>query len=212
MPKQEVPLQQLRQYLPEGAFQEVSDYLQHYHVHLTVTRQRQTVLGDYRHAHNGKPHRISVNGNLNQYSFLVTLLHELAHLFTYERFGHRVQAHGREWKEAFGHILARFLEKGVFPADVEQALKKSLLNPAASSCGDEQLLRVLRNHDAKKEHLVLVEQLADGELFAIKGGRIFRRGEKIRKRFKCTELSTGKLYLFSPVYEVARKLTEKDKS
>lgn len=204
MPKTEVPLQQLKQYLPDNAFADVSYYLQHYRVHLTVTRQRQTILGDYRHAHDGKPHRISVNGNLNPYAFLVTLLHELAHLFTYERFGHRVQAHGTEWKSAFSGILARFIDQKVFPPDVEQALLRSLKNPAASSCGDEHLLRVLRQYDRQKENHLLVEQLGEGDLFRIKGDRIFRRLEKIRKRYKCEETSTGKLYLFSGVYEVQR--------
>jgi len=33
-------------------------------------------------------------------------------------------------------------------------------------------------------------------------GKIFRKGEKQRKRFKCEEVRTGKIYLFSPVYEV----------
>jgi SprT protein len=49
---------------------------------------------------------------------------------------------------------------------------------------------------------LLVEQLAEGQLFAIKGNRIFKRGEKIRKRYKCLEVKTGKLYLFSGLYEV----------
>src|ERR1700749_1077248 len=98
MAKQEAPLQQLRSYLPDDCFDEVVYYLQHYKVQLTITRERKTVLGDYRHSHDDKNHRISVNGNLNKYSFLITLLHELAHLFTYERFGHRIQAHGTEWK------------------------------------------------------------------------------------------------------------------
>ena len=92
MAKQEVPLLQLQSYLPEGSFEDVHYYLQHYKVHLTITRQRQSILGDYRHAYEGKAHRISINGNLNKYNFLITLLHELAHLFTYERYGHRVQA------------------------------------------------------------------------------------------------------------------------
>ncbi len=69
MPKEEVPLLQLRSYLPEGSFEDVQHFLVHYKVHLTVTRKRQTVLGDYRHAHEGKSHRISINGNLNKYSF-----------------------------------------------------------------------------------------------------------------------------------------------
>lgn len=202
MPKQEAPLLQLQSYLPEGCFEEVLYYLQHYKVHLTISRERQSILGDYRHAHPGKNHRISVNGNLNKYAFLITLLHELAHLFTYEKCGHRVQAHGREWKNEFGKILAEFLQKKIFPADIEKALLNTLHNPAASSCGDEKLLRVLHQYDEKANGLYLVEQLPGGSLFAIKGGRIFKKGEKIRKRFKCVEVKTGKFYLFSAVYEV----------
>jgi SprT protein len=203
MAKQEAPLLQLQDYLPEGSFEGVLYYLQHYKVHLTITRERSSVLGDYRHSYMGKNHRISVNGSLNKYAFLITLLHELAHLFTYERFGHRVQAHGAEWKNEFSKILAQFILKKVFPADIEKTLMLTLQNPAASSCADEKLLRVLYRYDVKKDGALLVEQLAEGDLFVIKGGRIFRRGEKIRKRYKCTEVQTGKLYLFSPVYEVA---------
>ena len=106
MPKQEAPLLELQDYLPDGSFDKVLYYLQHHKVHLTISRKRQSILGDYRHAHFDKNHRISVNGNLNKYAFLITLLHELAHLFTYEKYGHRVQAHGREWKDEFGKILA----------------------------------------------------------------------------------------------------------
>jgi len=202
MPKQEAPLIQLRSYLPEGSFDEVLYYLQHYQVHLTISRQRQSILGDYRHAYSDKNHRISVNGNLNKYAFLITLLHELAHLFTYEQFGHRVPAHGREWKNEFGKLLAKFLLKKIFPADIEKALLHTLHNPAASSCSDEKLLRVLHTYDAKPAGVQLVEQLPVGSLFVIKGDRIFKKGEKIRKRFKCLEVKTGKFYLFSAMFEV----------
>jgi SprT protein len=191
MPKQEAPLLQLQSYLPAGSFEDVLYYLQHYKVHLTITRQRQSILGDYRHAHAGKTHRISVNGNLNKYSFLITLLHELAHLFTYEQFGHRVMAHGKEWKNEFSKILAKFLLKKIFPADIEKALLQTLQNPAASSCDDE-----------RNTGMYLVEALPEGSHFKIKGERIFKKGEKIRKRYKCVEVKTGKLYLFSAVYEV----------
>lgn len=206
MPKEKVPFHQLKQYIPEQSFDGVMYYLQHYKVQLTVTRARQSVLGDYRHAHAGQNHRISVNGNLNKYAFLITLLHELAHLFTYERYGHRVQAHGKEWKQEFGKILAQFLQQQVFPADIASTLAQSLQNPAASSCADEKLLRVLKNYDPVKEGFYLLEQLPDGALFEIKGHRIFRKGEKIRKRIKCQETDTGKWYLFSPVYEVKLKI------
>jgi predicted SprT family Zn-dependent metalloprotease len=202
MPKQEAPLLQLQDYLPPGSFEDVLFYLKQYKVHLTITRQRQSILGDYRHAHAGQTHRISINGNLNAYAFLITLLHELAHLFTYEKFGNRVQSHGKEWKNEFSKILAKFLLKKIFPGDIEKALYQTLQSPAASSCGDDNLLRVLHRHDIKKHGIHLVEQLPEGSLFNIKGGRIFKKGEKIRKRYKCIEVKTGKLYLFSAVYEV----------
>ena len=202
MPKQEAPLQQLNTYLPEGSFDDVLYYLQHYKVHLTITRERQSVLGDYRNAHSGNNHRISVNGNLNQYSFLITLLHELAHLFTYERHGHRVQAHGTEWKNEYSKILAQFLLKKIFPDDIQKALLKTLQNPAASSCADTSLLRVLHRYDEKKEGITLVENLPDGSLFKLKDERVFKKQERIRKRYRCVEVATGKVYLFSPVYEV----------
>lgn len=202
MPKQEAPLHQLKQYLPEGSFDEVVHYLLQHKVQLTITRERKTVLGDYRNSVAGKNHRISVNGNLNPFAFLITLLHELAHLFTYERFGHRVQAHGQEWKNEFSKLLAQFLLKKIFPADIHRALLKTLQNPAASSCADTALLRVLHQYDEKKNGGVLIESLPEGALFRISGDRIFKKENKVRKRYKCTEVATGKVYLFSPVYEV----------
>ncbi|HMO60542.1 MAG TPA: SprT-like domain-containing protein [Ferruginibacter sp.] len=202
MAKQEAPLHQLKSYLPEGSFEAVLHYLQHYKVQLTITRERRSVLGDYRNAYAGHNHRISVNGNLNPYAFLITLLHELAHLFTYERYGHRVQAHGPEWKNEYSKILAQFLLKKIFPADIHTTLLQTLQNPAASSCADTALLRVLHRYDDKQEGIKLIENLPEGALFKIKDGRVFKKMERLRKRYRCIEVATGKLYLFSPVYEI----------
>ena len=205
MSKAQAPLQSLNDFLPEGSYPMVEPYLLHYKVHLTITRSRSTVLGDYRNAHGDKAHRISVNGNLNPYAFLVTLLHELAHLITFIRYGHRVEAHGKEWKQQFSELLKDFLGTTIFPVDVRTQLIKSLNNPAASSCADVNLMRVLRNYDNVKEGHCLVEELSVGALFVIKGGRVFSCGERVRKRIKATEIATGKVYLFSPVYEVQIK-------
>ncbi len=202
MPKKEVPLLQLQDYIPEGSYVGVMHYLYQYKVHLTVSRKRESILGDYRHKHSGKAHRISVNGNLNTYSFLITLLHELAHLLTFEKYGNHVSPHGKEWKYEFGLILKEFIPKKIFPEEIEQSLLKSVSNPAASSCGDIILLRVLKKYDKKKEGVILVEHVPENALFKIKGGRIFRRGEKMRTRYKCQELDTKKWFLFSGLYEV----------
>jgi hypothetical protein len=203
MAKKESPLHQLNAYLPDGSFDDVVAYLHQYKVQLTITRERASVLGDYRNSFADKNHRISVNGNLNKYAFLVTLLHELAHLLTYENFGHRVQAHGTEWKNEFSKILSQFLSKKLFPSDIHNTLLKTLKNPAASSCGDTALLRVLHKYDAKKEGIVLLETLPAGGYFSIKGNRVFTKKETVRKRIKCLEIATNKMYLFNPLHEVA---------
>ncbi len=202
MPKTEHPLQALAPFLPLPAFLPVVSFLQQYKVHLTITRERKSILGDYRNAHNNRNHRISVNGNLNQWSFLITLLHELAHLLTFEEYGNRVQSHGPEWKKQFGILLAQFVRDKIFPSDIEKELLATLQNPGASSCAEEGLMRILRRYDPPTHGLFLVEDIPSEALFRLKDGRIFKKGEKLRKRYRCLEVSTNKIYLFSPVFEV----------
>ncbi len=202
MSKKEQPLHTLQAFIPQGSLEPVLHYIQQFKVHLTITRERKSVLGDYRHAIPGKNHRISVNGNLNRYAFLITLIHELAHLVTFLKFSNKVQSHGKEWKAIYKELLSQFLLKNIFPEDVEKALHSSLHNLPASSCADENLMRVLKNYDPVKEGIKLVEQVEEGECFTIEGGRVFKKGKQLRKRFQCIEIKTGKVYLFSAVYEV----------
>lgn len=202
MPKKEVPVEYLQQYLPPNTGDAVVNYLHQYKVHLTISKERKSILGDYRHRTHHFNHRISVNGNLNPFSFLITLLHELAHLLTFEEHGNKVHAHGKEWKMIFGKLLHQFVYAKVFPGDIEKELVQTLKSPAASSCAEDGLLRVLRKYDSGKTNQLLVEELQSGAKFKIKDGRTFYKGEKLRKRYKCIEINTGKIYLFSPVYEI----------
>ncbi len=202
MAKEEHPLEYLNHYVPPRAGALVLPLLQQYKVHLTITRERKTVLGDYRHAHHQNAHRISVNGNLNAYSFLITLIHEIAHLVTFLNYRNRVTAHGKEWKNTYRLLLQDFLAQVIFPQDIALSLQSNLHNLPASSCADEDLMRILRRYDKKKSDRALVEELPDGALFSIDEGKLFKKGKQLRKRFQCMEVKTGKLYLFSPVYEV----------
>ena len=202
MPKREAPIHSLQQFLPDQTYEPVIEYLHRYQVHLTIARERKSILGDYRHRTHRDNHRISVNGNLNPFAFLITLLHELAHLLTYEQFGNKVLSHGQEWKRIYGQLLDQFLKTRVFPEDIHNTLLKSLHNPAASSCAEDDLLRVLRRYDTKKNGDLMVEELPMHALFSTEDNRVFRRGEKLRKRYKCIEVRTGRVFLFSPVYEV----------
>ncbi len=207
MPKKEVPIAKLQDYLPAGTYDHVLAYLRQFKVHLTIAKERKSILGDYRHSTNYTNHRISVNGNLNKWSFLITLLHELAHLLTFEKFGNKVPAHGKEWKSIYAKILSQFIQQKIFPAAIEEALMNSLQNPAASTCAEDGLLRELRKYDSNESQLLLVEEISMNALFRTSDGRVFKKVEKLRKRFKCVEVKTGKVYLFSPVYEVEWLLT-----
>ncbi|MBU6159040.1 MAG: SprT-like domain-containing protein [Bacteroidetes bacterium] len=201
MSKQEIPLEGLGDYLPAGALEPVLGYLHAYKIHLTITRARTTLLGDYKYQVGASYHRISVNGNLNPYAFLITLLHELAHLMTMVQHGYKTAPHGKEWKLIYGKLLEVFMLQKIFPSDIETALSGSLANPPASGCSDLPLMRVLRKYDKGKPHLCLIEELKEGTHFRIQDGRVFQIGSKVRKRYKAIELATGQTYLFSGIYE-----------
>ena len=99
-------------------------------------------------------------------------------------------------------MLKKFVENKIFPPDIERELLSSLKNPAASSCAEDDLIRVLRKYDTNTNGYRLVEEIPLNSLFKLDDGKVFKKGEKQRKRFKCEEVKTGKMYLFSPVYEV----------
>lgn len=201
MAKTEHPMQALAAYLPENCFDEVVHFLVKYKVHLTISRSRKSVLGNYRSAYKGDNHKISVNGNLNKFSFLITLLHELAHLLTFEKYGAHVQSHGKEWKRIYSFLLKDFIDRNIFPADIVAAIKKSLHNPGASACAEEDVMRVLRKYDEHATDKVLLETLPHGQLF-LYSKHYYKKGNKRTKRYECIDVKTGRMYLFSPICEV----------
>jgi SprT protein len=191
----------LRKYLPLPAVPLVAQWIVHYDFKLKIKKERSTRLGDYTSPRNGLNHLITVNHNLNKFAFLITLVHEVAHLVTYNQYKNTVNPHGTEWKLNFKELMQPFLNTDIFPLEVFAALRSYMQNPAASSCTDTQLLRTLKLHD-EETGTVFLEYLPQNSVFLYNGSRVFQKGEKIRKRFKCKELSTGQVYLFSPLAEV----------
>lgn len=203
MKKKETSLYSLDHFLPEGAFEWVAPYFKNYTVHLILTRERRSVLGDYRNPTPEHPyHRISININLNPYSFLITLLHEISHLLAYVHYKHTIAPHGKEWKTQFRHVLVPFIGKGFFPRDVEKALVAYLHNPAASTCTDPALYKALYRYDEKEPGAALVDDLDIGHWFETEDGRIFEKVEQLRTRAKCRDLKNRRLYYFSGIIEV----------
>ncbi len=192
----------LERYLPPDAAPLIGRWIDYFKCEFKISRNRGTKFGDYRSPYAGKGHRISVNYDLNPYAFLVTTVHEFAHLHTWNEHEQKAKPHGTEWKNNFKKMMQPFFEKEIFPADVKRAISNYLDNPAASSCSDLNLYRSLRKYDAPKEAVTTVEKLPFKALFKIKGDRVFRKEEQLRKRFKCVEIKTKRVYLFSPVAEV----------
>lgn len=203
MPPIKAPVNTLADFLPAGAFPLVAPYFNHHTIQLTLTKERNSILGNYRNPiHAQQPHKISINGNLNPYSFLITLLHEIAHLVTYTQFKHTVAPHGTEWKNNFKHILHPFLLQHIFPTDIANALHNYCNQVKASTCGDPMLYKTLKNYDKKTEN-VFIETLPLLSFFKTKDGSIYQILEKRRTRYTCMHIASQKKYLFPGIYEVS---------
>ncbi|MFM8892007.1 MAG: SprT-like domain-containing protein, partial [Planctomycetia bacterium] len=166
-------------------------------IDVRLSRPRRTKVGDHRPPCRLRPrHRISLNDDLNPYAFLTTLLHEIAHASTWERYRgrRRVRPHGREWKAEFGRILEPVVAGGMLPEDVRAALGRSLADPAAATCSDRGLALALSRYDAVDPRQVFVESLTPGSVFRTDCGMRFRLGPKLRTRYQCVELGTGREY------------------
>lgn len=197
----------LAQYMPEAAAPVIAKWIDYFQCEFKISKGRATKLGDYRHPYKAAGHKISVNNDLNAYAFLVTTVHEFAHLLTWNDHKNKVKPHGTEWKLNFKRMMAPFIEKDIFPADVQQAIVSYLNNPSAASCTDLKLSRALKKHDRISTAALRLEELPLNALFTIKDGRQFRKGERLRKRYRCVCLNNGNTYLFNPLAEVTLAAT-----
>lgn len=190
----------LSEYIPEESVETILNWLQTSNVQLKITRNRSTKLGDYRPPIKHKYHRISVNHDLNKYQFLITLIHELAHLKTWELYQRKVKPHGIEWKNKFSEMLEIFMDEKVFPQDVLIVLKKFQKNPG-STVADELLTKKLREYDPG-EKIFTLDEIPDNGTFKIYNGLLFKKLEKLRKRYKCKRLDNNRIYLINSLMEV----------
>lgn len=190
----------LEKYLPEKALGYCMAILQEHRIHLTITKHRVSKLGDYiPPKHKNEPHRISINGTLNPYSFLVTFVHEVAHALTWQIYRGNVPPHGREWKRHFRQLMDIFLKERIFPLPIHLALETHLANPMASSCRDEKLVEVLSQYDPRpRTQTLFLKDLPPDTLFTLSDDtdskRLFQKKELLRKFFRCIELKSGKIY------------------
>lgn len=184
----------LKSLLPPAAEAQVFVLIEGHPCTLKLVNQRKTKHGDFRRKADGSL-TITLNKDKNPYRFLLTLVHEYAHLVTYKSHGH-VQAHGKEWKSCFQRLMLPFLNDQIWPKELLKALAKHLKKPMASSERDAELALALAQYDPWQAEQMVLELEAES-LFEYKN-KIFRKGPKRRVRFLCTELESNKQYTFPP--------------
>lgn len=187
-------------YLPEHSVDTVFEMIKNYGVHLKIVNERITRHGDYRRDTKGY-HQITVNSSLNKYRFLITLIHEIAHLAAFEKYGRNIKPHGVEWKSTFQRLMIPFIRPEIFPPQLLPLLARHFRNPKASSDTDATLSIALKQFDEKSDKNYIFE-IPYGSHFRIYNGKIFKKGAQRVKRFECLEVSSGKIYLFNPNAEV----------
>ncbi len=191
----------LKHYLPDGTEVYAVNLMVKHKVQLKITKPRTSKYGDYRAPHrHDNFHRISINKDLNPYSFLTTFLHEVAHLIAFEKYKNSIEPHGKEWKREFKELLIPIVQHHQLPNEIQNALKLYMHNPAASSCSDKELSKVLAKYD--KDQKLLLEQLPEGSYFKLDTGRVFLKGKKLRSWYQCYEQPSNKEYRVSGISKV----------
>lgn len=164
-----------------------------YRFDFKLRKSRVTKVGDFT-SYPGKNPIITVNHDIDPYLFLITYIHEVAHLDVHLKYGTRIESHGKEWKLAFQHLMEPVLTEEVFPSTLLVGLKKHLRNPKASTFSDSIFTKLLRSFDKRQKHVVLLSDLTEGSVFGFHG-KWFKKGKMRRTRVECRELKTRNTYL-----------------
>ena len=161
-----------------------------------LSRDRKSKSGDYRYDRNSGTSVVTVNSGLNQYAFLITLIHEIAHHITRINNKNPVQPHGVEWKQEFKNLMLPLVNNLVFPDELLRLLSRHLKNPKASTWSDSKLTIALRKYDTIELHPddQHLDEVEAGRNFQF-NNRVFRKIEKRRTRVLCLEHSSGRKYL-----------------
>ena len=187
-----------QKYIPEKAIPFIQFLIDEHNFSLKIVNQRETKHGDFRKLTSGK-YQITVNNNLNKYQFLLTLVHEIAHHVTHQKFG-RVKPHGKEWKTIFQHLMLPFLHPEIYPKEMLPFLAKYLKNAKASTDSDVNLSLVLRGNIAESGKYFIFD-IPFGQLFEFKN-TVYKKGNRRRTRHECLNMSNKKTYLFNQNAEV----------
>lgn len=192
-------IQSLEKYLPQNTLSYLRKWFSDYYIHIKVTKNRNSKLGDYRKLRDNS-HEITINSTLAPQLFFFVLTHELAHLIAFEKYGRRISPHGNEWKLTFREMLLESLN--VYEEDLKPIIIKFSHSPKANFMASPDLVKYfhIENHD---DNLQYIEELKKGDQFVYRNQTYLLEG-LIKKNYLCMNLATGRKYSFKPLARVKK--------
>ncbi|EFK37532.1 SprT-like family [Chryseobacterium gleum] len=194
-----MPIQSLEKYLPQNTLKYLKIWFSDYYIHIKVTRNRNSKLGDYRKLPDNS-HEITVNSTLTPQLFFFVLTHELAHLIAFEKYGRRISPHGNEWKETFRNMLLESLE--IYDEELKPIIIKFSKSPKANFMASPDLVRYFHT-EKQDDTLQFIEELKKGEFFIYRNEKYLLEG-LVKKNYLCKNLATGRKYSFKPLARVEK--------
>ena len=191
--------------IPLASVDYVKSLIYSENVVIKLKKTRKTKHGDFSVNKNGL-RLITINESLNKYRFLITLIHEISHYFTFKNYGRYIKPHGVEWKNTFRNLLLPVINSDVFPDDVLKTLAAYTKNPKASTDTDLNLSLTLNKYNTNQSEYV--SSLSNGTVFKASNDRTYIMIKKLRKRYECMDVLTKKLYLFSPNVSINQIINE----
>lgn len=192
-------IQSLEKYLPQDTLRYLRIWFSDYYIHIKVTRNRNSKLGDYRKLPDNS-HEITVNSTLTPQLFFFVLTHELAHLIAFEKYGRKISPHGNEWKETFRNMLLESLE--IYDEELKPIIIKFSKSPKANFMASPDLVRYFHT-EKQDDTLHFIEQLQKGEFFIYRNEKYLLEG-LVKKNYLCKNLATGRKYSFKPLARVEK--------
>ena len=193
----------LSRYIPFNAVDKVYELLCVYPVQLKITNPRKRIHGSYRRPRTKSDiHQITVNGDLNVYTFLLTLLHEIAHMNAWVN--EKSIGHDEKWKNCFSELIKQFLTLNIFPDDIKTALEKHLQNIKSSDFLDIALTKTLQQYDKNALGIqsgISLEDIPENTVF-LHGGKQMKKQKLLRKYYLCVDVNTKRLYRCHPLLKV----------
>tara|TARA_B100000809_G_scaffold101311_1_gene99869 strand:- start:1471 stop:2082 length:612 start_codon:yes stop_codon:yes gene_type:complete len=184
----------LTRHFPKSAYSALEELINSFKFSFKVTPDRATKLGDFR-VRQGHTAAITVNGSLNPYAFLITFLHELAHLAVYEQYGRHHKPHGYEWKSQFQQYLLLTIKHSLFPDELLGEILLFTNNPKASTAASPALMKALATFDKKSttEYPLYLDDIIIGKTFIFRN-QLYKKIEKRRTRVLCERVIDQRRY------------------